>query len=93
VAVRDGASGQETVTLALVQSGNTLSGTLMTGSRSLHSDRAAPADLGTAGEFRIALGHSAEVMVDGRPDASGERLIASVHGLETHPVTLIFTRP
>ena len=93
VAVRETPAGRQAVSLSLVQNGNSLGGILTCGDRALASDPAQPAFLGTAGEFTIGFGRSHErIVVQARPDAGGDRLVASVRGLDREPVALIFTR-
>ena len=83
----------ETLTLSLVQSGDTLTGTLVVQGRSLSSDSRRPASLDLAGQFAIEFGQSLEnVIVRGRPDATGDRIFTSVSGLSTQPASLTFRR-
>jgi hypothetical protein len=85
--------GLETLTLSVVQSGDALSGTLSVQGRSLASSPARPAQLDVAGQFALALGQSHErVVVLGRPDATGNRISASISGLSGHPVVVTFQR-
>ncbi len=84
---------ERTVTLSLVQSGNTLAGTIDVGDLALVSDPMQPAFLATTGQFVMGFGRSDErVIVEARPDASGDILLAFVRGLAPQPIPLTFAR-
>jgi hypothetical protein len=85
--------GDDALTLVLVQSGDTVAGTLTVGGRTLASDPAAPARLDAHGRFAIALGRTHErLVVGGRPDATADTIFASVSGLAPQPVLVTFRR-
>jgi hypothetical protein len=93
VAVVETATGVETLAMSLVQSGNTLAGTLSIGGRTLVSDPGHPAFLGSVGEFSLGFGRSHErVVVAGRPSQRGDRLSASIRCIDLPPVAAIFNR-
>ena len=83
----------QALTLSLVQSGDALVGTLVVQSRALASDPARPAHLDVVGQFALGFGQEQEiVVVRGRPDATGDRISASISGLLAQPVSLTFRR-
>jgi hypothetical protein len=93
VAVLDTPDVAEALSMSLVQSGNSLAGTLSIGGRVLVSDPAHPALLGSAGEFSLGFGRSHErVVVAGRPTAQADRLTATIRRIDLPPVAAIFTR-
>jgi hypothetical protein len=85
--------GHAALTIVLIQSGDTLTGTLVVDSRSLASDPAVPARLDSNGRFTIRLGRTHErVVLGGRPDATADRIFASIIGLSAQPVLATFRR-
>jgi hypothetical protein len=83
----------ETLTLSIVQSGDALAGTLIVQGRGLASDPVRPTHLDAAGQFVIGFGQPNEnVVVRGRPDATGDRISVSISGLAAHPVAVVFHR-
>jgi hypothetical protein len=93
VAILDTPGGAETLSMSLVQSGNTLTGTLRIGGRTMASDPAQPALLGSFGEFVLGFGRSHErVVVAARPSAGADRLSASIRCIDVPAVAAIFTR-
>lgn len=94
VATLDTPDGAETLSMSLVQSGNSLAGTLSIGGRMLASDPAQPAFIGNAGEFVLGFGQSHErVVVAARPNAGADRLSASIRRTDSPPVAVTFRRP
>jgi hypothetical protein len=92
-AVQDTPDGAQPLLLSLVQSGDSLTGTLSIGGRTLVSDPAHPAFLGSRGEFTLGFGRSHErVVVAGRPSPRADRLSASIRRDDLPPVAAIFTR-
>ena len=93
VAVWQTPDAAETLTLSMVQSGDALSGTLIVQGRGLASDPTKPAHLSIVGQFALELGQAHErVAIRGRPDATGDRISASISGLSAHPVVVTFRR-
>lgn len=93
-AVLETPDGAERLTMSLVQSGNSLAGTLTVAGRTIASDQAHPAFMGTSGEFTLSFGQSHErVVVAARPSARADRLSASIRRPDLPPVAAIFTRP
>lgn len=93
VAVWRTPDGLDTLTLSVVQSGEALSGALFVKGRRLASDPARPAQLSILGRFTLELGQTHEVVViRGQPDATGDRITASISGLSTNPVVVTFRR-
>ena len=85
--------GVETLAISIVQSGSALSGTLTLQADTFATDPARPAHVDVNGRFALEFGRSHErVVVRGRPDASGDRIVASVSGLSTDPVPVTFRR-
>jgi hypothetical protein len=85
--------GVETLTMSIVQSGSALSGTLTTQADTFATDPGRPAHVDVNGRFALEFGRSHErVVVRGRPDASADRIVASVTGLSTDPVPVTFRR-
>jgi hypothetical protein len=94
VAVLETPTGAETLSMSLVQRGNSLAGTLSIGGRTIASDPAHPAFIGSLGEFTLGLGQSHEkVVVAARPNTRADRLSASIRRIDVPPVAAIFTRP
>jgi hypothetical protein len=92
-AARQSSGGDDALTLVLVQSGDTVAGTLSVGGRTFASDPAAPARLDANGRFTIVLGRMHErLVVGGRPDATADRIAASVSGWRAQPVLVTFRR-
>jgi len=93
VAVWQTPDAVETLTLSIVQSGDTLAGRLIVQGRALASDPARPAHLDAAGQFVLGFGQAHEnVIVRGRPDMTGDRISASISGLAAHPAAVVFHR-
>ena len=93
VAVWQTPDGLDTLTLSLVQRGDSVSGTLIVQGRGLASDPMKPAPLSIIGRFRLEVGQSHEtVVVAGRPDATGDRISAAISGLSLNPLVLTFRR-
>jgi hypothetical protein len=85
--------GSATVSMSLVQSGNTLAGTLSIGGRTMASDPSHPAFLGTFGEFVLGFGPARErVVVAARPNTGADRLSATIRRTELPPAAVIFHR-
>ena len=94
VAILDTPDGAETLSMSLVQSGNTLAGTLSIGGRTLASDPTHPAFLGSFGEFVLGFGRSHErVVVAARPNAAADRVSASIRRIDSPPAAVTFRRP
>jgi hypothetical protein len=85
--------GLDTLTLSIVQRGDTLSGTLIVQGRGLASDPTRPARLSIVGRFTLEFDQSPDgVVVRGQPDASGDRISASISGLSAHPLVVTLRR-
>jgi hypothetical protein len=91
-AVHGTPAGPVDVRLALVQSGDTLQGTLRVGDRILASDATWPARLDTSGRFVMVFGQSHEIVGRARLDASGDWFSMAVAGLAEEQLSLIFQR-
>jgi hypothetical protein len=93
VAVWRTPDGPEPLTLSIVQRGDGLSGTLLVQGRGLASDPTRPAQLSIIGRFTLELGQSHEqAVILGQPDATGDRISASISGLSAHLVVVTFRR-
>jgi len=93
VAVWQTPDAGEALTLSLVQSGDALAGTLIAQGRSLASDASQPARLDVAGQFALGFGQAHErLVIRGRPDATGDRISASISGLSAQPAAVTFRR-
>ena len=93
VAVWQTPDGIETLTLAIVQHGDALAGTLTVHGRTLASDPTRPAHLDVNGQFGLGLGQAHEIVgVQGRSDTNGDRISALMTGLSAHPVVVTFRR-
>lgn len=93
VAVLETREGAETLSMSLVQSGNSLAGALSFGGVTLVSDPAQPAFLGTFGEFTLGFGRSHErVVVAGRPSAKADQLTATLRRMDLPQTAVIFRR-
>lgn len=91
-AVHGTAAGPRLIRMTLLQSGDSLRGSLAIGSRTLPSDPASPAQIDASGRFSIVFGQSQEMVGRGRVDASGDWFSLEITGLEAQPISLIFQR-
>jgi hypothetical protein len=90
---RPTSDGTQVLSLSLVQRGDTLEATLLLGDRTLATDPKWPAHLDTDGRFVLVFGQAPPtVVVRGRPDASGDRIRATITGLEPDPMVAEFQR-
>ncbi len=86
-------TGPQVLRLSLVQRGDTLEGTLLTGDRTLASDQGSLARLDAKGLFVLVLGQAPEkVIVRGRPDVSGDRIPVTITGFSPEPLAVVFQR-
>ena len=93
VALRQASDGEDALTIVLVQSGDTLTGTLVIDGKALGSDPSVPARLDSTGRFALEFGRTHErLTLRGRPDATADRISASIIGLSEQPMVATFRR-
>jgi hypothetical protein len=86
-------SGGEALTMVLVQNGDSLTGTLVVDGTALASNPAAPARLDSGGRFTLEFGRTHERLnLTGRPDATADRIVASISGWSEQPIVFAFDR-
>jgi hypothetical protein len=93
VGVRQTPDATETLTLSLVQSGDRLTGSLTRDGQTFTSDPARPAHLGLTGEFALEFGRAHEIVLQGRAEATGDRISTSIKSLAGQPIVVVFRRP
>lgn len=92
-ASRRTAGGAQALRLSLIQRGDTLQGTLSVGTLTVATDPATPARLGVDGSFVLVFVHSPEnIVLRGRPDASGERIPVAISGVGPELLAVVFRR-
>jgi hypothetical protein len=92
VGVRQTPDATETLTLSLVQSGDALTGSLTRDGQTFTSDPARPARLEPSGQFVLEFGRAHEIVVQGRTEATGNRISTSIKSLATQPIVVVFRR-
>jgi hypothetical protein len=92
-AVVQGPDGQEILSLTLLQSGDTISGTLTVDGVAHRSDAGLPSHLDVRGHFTLGFGQSQEKLwLRARPDARGDQIAGWITGARRASVMATFVR-